>query len=104
MFPSDKVTELLPGQEGTHLCVFGAFEQLGFPRLDRDGDGNQIDVSDPQGFAIRLVLEDSNKILYENRRMGRTLVKLLCEMHKTSDFPVGTYVDWAEFDNSLPDE
>lgn len=77
-FPSKRSGPLLPEQERTHRCVvvpssgqispfFGIFRHE-VPKLR---------AIDPDKFTFRLVLEDSDKSLYENARFGRALAKLL---------------------------
>ena len=73
-----------------------------FPRLTLNREGKPVDDS----LFDRMVLEDSDKILYMNRRIARGFAKLvrIAFADRNSRGIGGGYYDWYELDNSLPDE
>ena len=106
IFPSEKSGPLLPHQKRAHSCLVienGRVPEY-FPHFDCDRDGNPLDESDDQGFAFQLVLEDSDKVLYANKRIGRGFVRLIRRTRQHGSEIGGTWADWAELDNSYPDE
>lgn len=105
MFSSKKNGALLPEQRREHYChvTQGGSLLSWFPRFSLNSDGKLLSYEDAKDFAFQLVLEDSEKVLYENNRIARGFVKLIHDAEKTGVLN-GTWNDWRELDSSLPDE
>lgn len=110
IFPSEKIGPLLPDQNREHRCVVIQSGSVldWFPRFTSDRDGNTLSEDDDKRFALRLVLEDSDKVLYENHRIALRLIKML---RKTVEHGSeiggnggGTWYDWAELNSSYSGE
>ena len=109
MFTSEKSGALLVDQRRVHKCVLtrgGTLHQW-LPRFTIDRKGNPLTEDDDREFAFQLVLEDSEKVLYENRRIARGFVKLIRRTEATGEIggkEGGTWEDWRELDSGMPDE
>lgn len=107
IFPSEKTGPLLPDQERSHFgAIIGpnVFPPNAYGQFRFDHDGKPLTAEDEGDFAVRLVLEDSDKILYENRRIARAFVKVVWQMLDSGGTAAVTWNDWHEMDSSLPDE
>lgn len=106
LFPSEKSGPLLPDQERHHSCPVirnGIIPQW-FPKLSHDIHGTPLDATDDADFEFQLVLEDSSKVLYRNKRIGKGLVALLRRAMQNGTEIGGTGDDWRELNNNLPDK
>jgi Predicted nucleotide-binding protein containing TIR-like domain len=80
MFPSEQSGELLPDQKREHKATLlgGAMAHQWLPHFQVDREGNRLNDEE---FVFRLVLENSDKVLYENKRIGvgfaRAMLKIL---------------------------
>jgi hypothetical protein len=100
-FHSEKKGEQLPGQFRQHefpILRLADLEQPGellspFPDLKDDREGRRLDESDDQAWVFVLVLEDSNRILYRNSRLGRALVTVLRNVFENKTL---TVISWEE--------
>ena len=111
-FRSKESGSLLPHQKRSHFfgvtdsctptgpfpaAVYGSFK---VGTIDK----KPLTLQDETDFAIRLMLEHSEKVLFENRRIARAFVKVVRLMLDSGGAVSGTWTDWHEMNSSLPDE
>lgn len=104
LFPPEKDKEgksLLTDQVRKHVCKVIENRQLPewFPHFNADRDGKPLHESDYDDFEFRIVLEDSDKVLYTHKGIGLAFVRLI---HRTREHGGmlggkggGTGEDWA---------
>lgn len=79
VFPSEILGELLPHQEREHrtsILLCGEPEEF-WARARTGLNGSVLTDADDEKFVFRVVLEHSDKVLYENRRIGRAFVRIV---------------------------
>ncbi|MFC1597513.1 TIR domain-containing protein [Planctomycetota bacterium] len=78
-FPSEVSGELLPDQEREHISRLFECGQPSvlWSNMETDRDGRPLTEEDDQKFAFRMVLEHSEKVLYEHRRLGLAFVRVV---------------------------
>lgn len=78
-FPSEKSGPLLQDQKRKFSCsiVENGRVPEWFPKLTHGGDGEPLTPEDDSDFEFRFVLEDSDKVLFCSKRIGRCLAMLL---------------------------
>ena len=110
IFPSEKNGPLLPHQKRRHFCAVrtpdfipGTNIPSKLPSFRTDGDGNQLSKKDEKDFALKLILEDSDKTLFQHNRIARAIVNIIRHYNDTGKF-VDDYSFWRELDTDLPDE
>ena len=101
-FPSEKSGPLWPGQKREHIYnMFAINDKFGeYPNLATDMNGQPLDET---LFELRLVVEEGEKVLYANKRLGRGLVKVIGIARETGRVGEGSHAEWLELDSSLPD-
>jgi len=107
LFEAERTGPLLPDQQRSHECpiVTNSGIRQWFPRFTEGGDGRAMTPTDDSAFEFRLVLEDSdNKVLYRNKRIGRGFVALVRRAIESGTSIGGTWNDWRELSNALPDQ
>jgi len=106
LFPSEKSGSLLPDQMREFRCPIveeGGVPQW-FPKFTHGMNGEPLSADDSAEFELQLVLEDSDKVLYGNKRIARGILALVRSAVKNGVDIGGTWYDWRELDNALPDE
>ena len=99
IFPSEKSGPLLRDQKREHRCTI-----IRDGKIDPFFSQPSMTQLDDAGYKFRLVLEASEKVLYENGRVARGFVKVFRLMLASAGTSVGMGTDWLELNNSLPDE
>jgi CAP12/Pycsar effector protein, TIR domain len=101
LFNSEKNGPLLPDQKREFRCsvISDGRIHCWFPKF------TPIEKEDTPGeddskYEFRLVLEDSEKVLYTNKRIGLGLVKLLRLAYQRGDDIGGGWDDWNEICDS----
>ena len=98
MFPSKVSGELLPDQEREHIMpVFVHGQKARFcPNLSTDRNGRPLTDADDRGVAFRMVLEHSDKVLYENERVGLAFVRVLRKALDQGSLQDISFEEWME--------
>jgi hypothetical protein len=98
MFPSKVSGELLPDQERSHfMCVLVGGQPARFcPDLKRDQEGKPLTDTDDQEFAFRMVLEHSDKVLYESKKIGLGFVRALRKVLDQRTIAAVLYEDFLQ--------
>jgi hypothetical protein len=110
MFSSEKSGPLLPDQKRQHRCIIIQNEAVPdyLSHFDCSAEGSPLTELDDRDFELRLVLEDSDRILFANKRIARGFVRLIRQARKrgSAKAPMlgGAYADWTELNSSLPDD
>jgi hypothetical protein len=77
-FTRDKEGGQLPNQKIMHNYIMFKNGRMQNEFIDfyRDGNNNPMNEAQKNGFIFRLVLDNSDKIIYENKNTGNTFVKI----------------------------
>lgn len=105
IFPSERSGALLPDQRREHRCAVMEGNRIipYLPSFSADREGKTLEERDDLDFVFQLILEDSDRVLYENKRIARGFVRLIRKA-VTEGKLGGTALDWGELNNALPDE
>ncbi|MCY2990893.1 MAG: toll/interleukin-1 receptor domain-containing protein [Planctomycetota bacterium] len=98
IFPSNVNGELLPDQRREHRCY--VVQQLGAPPPVNYFADEQCGEDQ---FSMRLMLEHSDKVLYENKRLGRDFVRIYRKVWKAGTFAAMTGEDAGDLISSGDD-
>ena len=103
IFPSEKSGQLFPEQQREFRCPVVESGRVGswFRSLTCDTHGELVRLDD---YEFRLVLEDSEKVLYRNRRIGRAVGAIIRNAVLGGPGAFGHEPYWHELTNDLPDE
>jgi len=87
LFTKDKKDIQLPEQKVEHRCVMVRDERplLGNPDFYRDRNNNPMNDAQRKQFIFRLVLDNSDKVIYENKKIGNTFVKVFQNARETKN-------------------
>jgi len=87
LFTKDKKDIQLPEQKVEHRCVMVRDERtlLGSPDFYRDRNNNPMNDAQRKQFTFRLVLDNSDKVIYENKKIGNTFVKVFQNARETKN-------------------
>ena len=77
MFEKNKESGQLAGQDIEHRCLVLKNNKLflQFPDFYRKQSGEQLNDIEKNEFVFRLVLENSDRVIYENKSIGNSFVK-----------------------------
>jgi len=94
-FISNRDESTLPNQKLVHRCFMIRNKELinAFPDLYRDRNNNPIKEDQKNDFIFRLILENSDKIIYENRDIGNAFVKVFQRTRESGNFSENTFDD-----------
>ncbi len=97
MFPSDVSGELLPEQEREHFMSVFARGQVPphYPNLRVNREGKPLTDAEDLEFAFRMVLNHSDKVLYENKKIGLGFVRALRKLLDQRTFEAISYEDFV---------
>ena len=75
-FTSNKSTSLLPGQRRKHIsALFHQKTKTHFwPSFTKDREGNPMNDAEQEEIALIMQLEDSDRVLYQNNRLGKAFI------------------------------
>ncbi len=78
LFTRNREGSTLPGQKLEHRCIMIRNQKLlsVLPDLYRDRNNNPMNEIQKSEFIFRLVLDSSDKIIYENKKIGNAFVGL----------------------------
>ncbi|HUW19506.1 MAG TPA: hypothetical protein VMW16_09405 [Sedimentisphaerales bacterium] len=84
-FTKDKEGSQLPNQKIEHSYAMIKDGELlsQFPDFYRDGNNNPMGQVERNEFAFRLVLENSDEVIYENRQLGNAFVRVFQKARET---------------------
>lgn len=89
-FPAEQSGELLPDQKREHRCpVFGEGSWGSRPWA-----GSLANKDSENDTTFQLVLEHSDRVLYENKRIGSNLIRMLRKVFEKDNLEHLSFQDW----------
>lgn len=88
MFEKDKEGMQLPGQKIEHRCLVLRNKKLlrQYPDLYRKPNGKPLSEMEKNAFVFRLVLENSERVIYENKSLGNSFVNVFQKVRDEKTF------------------
>lgn len=93
MFEKNAQGVQLPGQRVRHRCTVVGSKGLPVGRLDfyRESTGEELTNRERNEFAFRLVVESSDRIIYESKSIGNSFVRVFQKVRDEKNFECVTF-------------
>ncbi|MHC4500781.1 MAG: hypothetical protein ACYS21_16915, partial [Planctomycetota bacterium] len=83
----------LPGQGVEHKCLVLRDKQLllTYPDFYRNRNGAELTEKEKNDFVFRLVVENSDKVVYESKTIGNSFVRVFQKIRRERTFECMTF-------------
>jgi hypothetical protein len=95
LFDRDRNQSTLPEQQLVHKCFMIINKELSayLPDFFQRTNGGIMNEAQKSEFVFRLVLDNSEKIIYENKSLGNAFVKIFQNTRSNMNFEKNSYND-----------